>query len=141
MSRDRHQVMAKQRALLTETERRQLVGAHGDDKRYQATSRVRRRLKEELPADVELLRVNRPNLFSELQDVVCDSIQDPEDIPNEYRVTCGECGYDGGTYDYFADPDPPAYCPKCGRAVDESDKINVVNSEKEPTALSWEDEY
>lgn len=62
------------------------------------------------------------------------------DIPNEYRITCSGCGFDGGSYDFFADPDEPEYCPKCGRHVDDEDGPSVISAEKEPTALSWEGE-
>jgi hypothetical protein len=64
--------MAKQRALLTETERRQLAGEKGDQRRYEATSRVRRRVEEELTVDVELLQEHRPELLEEIRQVVCD---------------------------------------------------------------------
>ena len=66
------QHMATTRALLTETEREQIAGEHGDERRYQATSRVRRRIKEELTTDVEILREHHPDLYAELQTVVCD---------------------------------------------------------------------
>lgn len=59
------------------------------------------------------------------------------DVPGEHRLTCGECGFDGGTYDFKADPAPPNYCPECGAAVDESESISTVAGEDEPTALSW----
>ncbi|WP_224333811.1 hypothetical protein [Haloprofundus halobius] len=64
--------MAKSRALLTDTEREQITGEHGQDRKYQATSRVRRRIKEELTEDVELLAEHHPDLLDELRDVVCD---------------------------------------------------------------------
>ena len=64
--------MAKTRALLTETEREQIAGNHGSDRRYQATSRVRSRIQEEFERDVEVLREHHPELLEELQDVVCD---------------------------------------------------------------------
>ncbi|WP_198943840.1 MarR family winged helix-turn-helix transcriptional regulator [Halorubrum sp. SD683] len=60
------------------------------------------------------------------------------DIPNEYRIDCSGCGFDGGTYDYFADPDAPQYCPKCGRHVNDEDGPRVIPAAEEPTALSWE---
>lgn len=63
--------MAKQRALLTETEREQLAGEHGDQRRYEATSRVRARVREELTTDVEILEEHRPELLEELREVVC----------------------------------------------------------------------
>jgi len=63
--------MAKQRALLTETEREQLAGDHGDQRRYEATSRVRRRVKDELTIDVQALADHNPDLLEELRDGVC----------------------------------------------------------------------
>lgn len=64
--------MAKSRALLTETEREQIGGDHGDTRKYQAVSRVRSRIEDELATDVEILRENHPQLYKELRDVVCD---------------------------------------------------------------------
>ena len=72
MSDDGQQTMAKSRALLTGTEREQIAGEHGDNRRYQATSRVRRRIQEELTTDVEILAEHHPELLDELQGVVCD---------------------------------------------------------------------
>ncbi|WP_345130197.1 hypothetical protein [Haloarcula argentinensis] len=65
--------MAKTRALLTETEREQIAGDHGRDRRYQATSRVRRRIDEELTEDIEILEEHHPELLEELREVVCDA--------------------------------------------------------------------
>ncbi|MCU4743446.1 hypothetical protein [Natronoglomus mannanivorans] len=64
--------MAKTRALLTETEREQIAGEHGDSRKYQATSRIRRRIEDELTADVEVLEEHHPELLEELRDVVCE---------------------------------------------------------------------
>jgi hypothetical protein len=64
--------MAKTRALLTETEREQIAGDHGDSRRYQAVSRVRSRITDELTTDVEVLREHHPELYDELREVVCD---------------------------------------------------------------------
>lgn len=63
--------MAKTRAIMTETEREQMAGEHGEDRKYQATSRVRRRIQEELPKDIELLNRHHPELLEELQENVC----------------------------------------------------------------------
>ena len=68
--------MAKTRALLTETEREQIAGEHGRDRRYQATSRVRSRIKEELSKDVEVLAEHHPDLLEELREVVCEEGDD-----------------------------------------------------------------
>jgi len=70
--------MAKTRALLTETEREQIAGEHGRDRRYQATSRVRSRIKEELSKDVEVLAEHHPDLLEELREVVCEGGGDAE---------------------------------------------------------------
>jgi hypothetical protein len=64
--------MAKSRALLTETEREQIAGEHGDTRKHQAVSRIRSRIRDELPADVELLAEHHPTLLAELRDAVCE---------------------------------------------------------------------
>jgi hypothetical protein len=43
-----------------------------EDLRYQAISRVRRKVNDELTTDVEVLRENHPELYEELREVVCD---------------------------------------------------------------------
>lgn len=65
--------MARTRALLTKTDRKQISNTEEADenKRYQAISRVRSRIQDELPKDVEVLREHHPELYEELQDVVC----------------------------------------------------------------------
>ncbi|AUV81235.1 hypothetical protein C2R22_05820 [Salinigranum rubrum] len=68
--------MAKTRALLTETEREQVAGEHGRDRRYQATSRIRRRIEDELTRDVEVLKEHHPDLLAELREVVCEDDDD-----------------------------------------------------------------
>lgn len=61
------------RALLTETERQRIAGKEeNEQRRHESISRVRRRIREELPQDVEILRQNHPTLFAELESVVCD---------------------------------------------------------------------
>lgn len=66
--------MAKSRGIITDTERDRISGRTNvdDDKQYQAVSRVRRRINEELSKDVELLEEHRPDLLEELRAVVCD---------------------------------------------------------------------
>jgi hypothetical protein len=60
------------RALLTDRERELIEGEDTDDDlRYQAVSRVRRKIDEELTTDVEILREHHPELHEELQEVVC----------------------------------------------------------------------
>lgn len=60
-----------------------------------------------------------------------DVVNDLIDVPNEFRVTCGECGADGGTYDFTVNHGEPAFCPWCGEEID------AIPSDDEPTALSW----
>jgi hypothetical protein len=62
------------RALLTDRERELIEGGEDaqDDLRYQAVSRVRRKINEELTTDVELLREHHPDLYDELRETVCE---------------------------------------------------------------------
>ena len=64
-------VMATGRALTTETERKYLRGEQGNQRMYEARSRVKRRIREELAHDVELFESDHPELLEELRDVVC----------------------------------------------------------------------
>jgi hypothetical protein len=64
--------MARTRALLTETERRQISGEQSEQRKYEAVSRARARIDEELTTDVELLEEHHPDLLDELRDVVCN---------------------------------------------------------------------
>lgn len=64
--------MATGRALTTETEREYLRGEQGDQRMYEAKSRVKRRIQEELANDVELFEGDHPQLLEELRDVVCE---------------------------------------------------------------------
>jgi hypothetical protein len=66
--------MARRRALLTDRERELLAGENVEEEnyRYQAVSRVRNKIKDELPRDIELLREHHPRLLEELYEVVCD---------------------------------------------------------------------
>jgi len=66
--------MARTRALLTKTDRKQISDTEesNENKRYQAISRVRSRIQDELPKDVEVLREHHPELYEELRDVVCE---------------------------------------------------------------------
>lgn len=73
MVTDQQYSMARTRALLTETEREQIAGEHGDKRRYEAVSRARRRVKDELTRDVELLEQHHPELLAEIRDVVCEN--------------------------------------------------------------------
>jgi hypothetical protein len=63
--------MAKTRALLTGTDRDYITGEEGDEKQYQSASRIRRRIQDELPQDIEVLEEHHPDLLDELRGVVC----------------------------------------------------------------------
>jgi hypothetical protein len=62
------------RALLTDRERELIEGEQSaeGDLRYQAISRIRRKITDELTKDVEILRENHPDLYTELREVVCN---------------------------------------------------------------------
>lgn len=65
--------MARTRALMSMTDRQHISRASdpSDTQRYQAISRVRGRIQDELPQDVELLQEHHPELLEELRAVVC----------------------------------------------------------------------
>jgi len=66
--------MAKSRGLITDTEQDRISGEADvdDSKRYQAISRVRRRIREQLPEEVAMLEKHHPELLDELREVVCE---------------------------------------------------------------------
>lgn len=66
--------MTRSRGLITFTERERIAGIDNveDSKRYQAVSRVRRRINEEVTDEVALLREHHPDLLEELREVVCE---------------------------------------------------------------------
>lgn len=66
------QEMARRRAMLTDTERELLESDEKTDRYYQAVSRVRRKINEELSTDIEILEENHPELLKELKQVVCE---------------------------------------------------------------------
>jgi len=67
------------RALLTEKERERIAGDPGDEqRRYEAVSRARRRIHEELPEDLELLEEHHPTLYDERVSVVSGDRTDSE---------------------------------------------------------------
>ena len=64
--------MATGRALTTETEREYLRGEHGDQRMYEARSRVKARINKRLAEEVELFEEDAPEVLDELREVVCD---------------------------------------------------------------------
>ncbi|MDS0284752.1 hypothetical protein [Haloarcula onubensis] len=65
--------MSRRRALLTDRERELLANDDEDEKeyRYQAASRIRNKIEDELTEDLEILEEHHPELARELRDVVC----------------------------------------------------------------------
>jgi hypothetical protein len=67
--------MGRYRALLTETDRDHITGESDPtaQQRDQSVYRVRQRISEELPKDIEILAEERPDLLAELREVVCEN--------------------------------------------------------------------
>jgi len=65
---------------MTDRERELIAGDGEDSQQYVAISRVRRKIDDELPEDVELLREHHPQLYGELREVVCDNSPDPDTL-------------------------------------------------------------
>lgn len=66
--------MGRYRALMTETDREHITGESdpSQDQKDQAVYRVRQRIREELPEDIETLEEERPDVLRELREVVCE---------------------------------------------------------------------
>ena len=67
--------MGRYRGLLTDTDRKYIArdGDVSDSQYYQAISRVRNRIQEETPSDVEVLEEHHPELLAELREVICEN--------------------------------------------------------------------
>jgi len=66
--------MSRRRAILTDRERELIASDDEDEKeyQYQAASRIRNKIQDELTRDVEILEEHHPDLLEELRDVVCE---------------------------------------------------------------------
>lgn len=66
--------MGRYRGLMTDTDREHIAQEGDPEQRQidQSVYRVRLRITEELPRDIEVLREHRPDLLDELRGVVCD---------------------------------------------------------------------
>ncbi|WP_249038893.1 hypothetical protein [Haloterrigena salifodinae] len=86
--------MARRRALLTDRERELIAEDDPDDenRRYQAISRARNKIQDELPNDVELLAENHPQLLSELQNVVCEDVGTLSEYREQLQVAHEQIG-------------------------------------------------
>ncbi len=78
MQTKKQTTVSRYRALMTDTDREYLSNDEyeGTEKRYQAVSRVRKRITEEVPRDVEVLAEHYPELLEELLEEVCK--EEPE---------------------------------------------------------------
>lgn len=67
--------MGRRRALLTDRERELLASDDEEEReyRYQAASRIRNKIEDELTDDIEVLEEHHPELLGELQEVVCEN--------------------------------------------------------------------
>lgn len=74
MSKQKQTTMGRYRALMTDTDRSYISGSEDatDNQRHQAVYRVRSRITDELPQEVEILKEHRPDLLEELRAVICD---------------------------------------------------------------------
>jgi len=72
MSSNKRRSMARVRALITERERDAIAGTETDKQRYEAVSRVRARVHDELVEDMAVLREHHGDLYAEVREVVCD---------------------------------------------------------------------
>jgi len=100
----------QRRALLTDREREILAGEADvtDNYRYSVESRVRTRLKENLEADIEVIRTHYPEIFDELlYPLVCEpSAGDREEQTPEPAV---------GVYEEAVETEEPAEPGRAGR--------------------------
>lgn len=73
--------MARRRALLTDRERELLASDDEEEReyRYQAASRIRNKIEDELTQDIEILEEHHPTLLRELREVVCEDMEDAMD--------------------------------------------------------------
>lgn len=78
--------MGRRRAILTDTERELLQANESSERYYQAVSRVRRKIDEELSVDVDILQEAHPELFSGLKDIVCSQAVDPQWLRDELEA-------------------------------------------------------
>jgi len=66
--------MGRYRAIMTETDREHISGESDptQQQKDQAVYRVRQRISEELPHDIQVLKEHRPDVLEELRAVVCE---------------------------------------------------------------------
>jgi len=70
--------MGRYRAVMTETDREYISGESDatEHQVQQSVTRVRSRINDELPQDIEILEEHRPDLLEELREVVCEEEND-----------------------------------------------------------------
>lgn len=65
--------MSRGRALMTTYERESIRGEHSQQRKYEAVSRVRARINDELTQDLELMAEHNEKLLDDLRELVCDN--------------------------------------------------------------------
>jgi hypothetical protein len=67
--------MGRYRAIMTEVDREHISGESNpsQDQKDQAVYRVRQRITEELPQDIEILKQHRPDVLEELREAICEN--------------------------------------------------------------------
>lgn len=75
MTPDTGSTMGRYRALMTETDREHITGKSdpSQEQKDQSVYRVRQRIHEELPGDIEVLKEHRPDVYEELREIVCEN--------------------------------------------------------------------
>lgn len=68
--------MSTGRAIATETELEYLAGEHGKQRQYEAKSRIKKRIRDQLTRDIEEFDTHEPELNEVLRDVVCEGRDD-----------------------------------------------------------------
>lgn len=74
MPQNKPAAMGRYRAVMTETDREYISGEGDatDHQVQQSVTRVRSRIEDELPRDIEILEEHRPDLLEKLREVVCE---------------------------------------------------------------------
>lgn len=60
-------------AFLVVVKRKYLRGEHGDQRMYEARSRVKARINEQLAEEIDLFEETAPSVFDELRKSMCEN--------------------------------------------------------------------
>jgi hypothetical protein len=133
--------MAKQRALLTDTEREILSGEREvkDNYLYSVQSRVRTRIKGPLKDDIETLREHDPELFEEIERTVL-GLGEADDIAGGDSSSTEQPAVDA---EQSADTDPQTPKGSAGSTVEQagSGPSSRVRAIVDDVAAGWDDDH